>query len=325
MTTAYELEQPWAPASEAIAEWGEDFHDLMLRDRLRMHAFAQAIAAAVRPGDTVVDLGTGTGILALWALRAGARRVYGIDFNAQVLKTAARRIAEAGFGDRFISVEGHSFEIELPELCDLVISETLGNLVDNEGCVPMLADAQDRFLAPGGLILPRSADSYLVPVAAERAHALVRAGQVAGGARHARAFNGYYDAILPHRGYLAEPQEARSYVFGRDRVDEYQEHLVFPVLRDGAFTGFKGYFVALLAEDVVLDISGDDIAAGSTSDSWKHCYLPVAEPVPVRAGDRITLAFARLAVGSGSFAQSYRWRGEVLREGAAVAGFDQHS
>jgi protein arginine N-methyltransferase 1 len=28
-------------------------------------------------------------------------------------------------------------------------------------------------------------------------------------------------------------------------------------------------------DGVVLDISGDDIEVGKTSDSWKHCYLPI--------------------------------------------------
>jgi protein arginine N-methyltransferase 1 len=48
------------------------------------------------------------------------------------------------------------------------------------------------------------------------------------------------------------------------------------VQTDGVFTGFKGYFTAELVEGVILDISGDDIEGRTTSDSRKHCYLPVA-------------------------------------------------
>src|SRR5918911_667206 len=68
-TPGYEPEQVWLPASEQLMEWGESFHDLLLGDELRMTAFRAAIDEVVWPGSTVLDLGTGTGILAEWALR----------------------------------------------------------------------------------------------------------------------------------------------------------------------------------------------------------------------------------------------------------------
>ena len=72
----YEVEQVWAPWSEQLpGGWGDDFHALLLGDELRMRAYAQAIHEVVEPGMVVLDLGTGTGILARWALEAGAHRV----------------------------------------------------------------------------------------------------------------------------------------------------------------------------------------------------------------------------------------------------------
>ena len=64
----------------------------MLNDRARTDAFIRAIEATVRPGDVVVDLGTGTGVLALAAARAGARRVYAIE--ASGVGRAARSVFE---------------------------------------------------------------------------------------------------------------------------------------------------------------------------------------------------------------------------------------
>ncbi|WP_399095378.1 methyltransferase domain-containing protein [Streptomyces sp. BBFR2] len=335
----YEPEQIWLPASEQLLEWDDGFHDLMLGDRLRMAAFRAAVSEAVRPGDTVLDLGTGTGILARWALEAGAARVYGIDLNETVLDTAVEELTAAGYGDRFHPLRGLSFDLELPERVDLVISEIMGNLADNENFAAILADARRRFLKPGGTMLPRRVESHLVPVAAERAHAQVAGGvpEDAGGAagfaallrrRGARGpFDLYYDAVLPVDGYLAAPRQARAYDLQADEAADpaYRLPLVYPVRRDGVFTGFKGYFTATLSDTVALDISGDDTGgpgrARTTSDSWKHCYLPVAEAVPVRRGDRIVLTFGRDAGPDHSFGQHYSWEGRVVSGTTTVARF----
>ncbi|MGB6162350.1 MAG: methyltransferase domain-containing protein [Pseudonocardiaceae bacterium] len=341
-TAKYEPEQVWLPASEQLLEWDASFHDLLLGDEIRMAAFRAAIAETVQPDMTVLDLGTGTGILALWALEAGADRVYGIDFNASVLQTATERVVAAGYGKRFHPICGVSFDVSLPERVDVVVSETMGNLADNEGFVAILADARYRLLAEGGLMVPSRVESYLVPVAAERAHEQVSRGTPADAGdpalfterlrrRGARSvFDLYYDVIIPVDTYLATPRVARLYDFAASTgipptAASYQVPLTYTVQRDGLLTGFKGYFVATLSHTVALDISSDDIAGRATSDSWKHCYLPIAKPVAVRRGDRIGLTFSRSCAGgaAGPFRQSYQWDGQVISQGTPVARFAQ--
>ncbi|GAA1990126.1 methyltransferase domain-containing protein [Kitasatospora viridis] len=335
----YEPEQPWLPASEQLLDWSDDFHRLMLGDQLRMDAYRAAVAESVRPGDTVLDLGTGTGILARWALEAGAARVYGIDLNKSILDTAVERLTVLGLVDRFVPLHGLSFDLELPERVDLVISEILGNLADNENAPAILGDARQRFLRPGGRMLPSRVESYLVPVAAERAHRRLREGSPAdaGGAeafaallgrRGSRsAFDLYYDTILPLSGYLAAPRILRAFdLTAAPEPSDYRVPLVYACRRPGRFTGFKGYFVATLADTVALDISGDEIGRRTTSDSWKHCFLPIETPVQVEPGDRIVVTFSRLGAGSEhTFRQGYRWEGEVIsaRGGRTVASFSQ--
>ncbi|MEU5218662.1 methyltransferase domain-containing protein [Streptomyces sp. NPDC020807] len=334
----YGPEQVWLPASEQLLDWGPEFHELMLGDELRMTAFRTAVTEAVRPGDVVLDLGTGTGILARWALEAGAAEVYGMDLNEDVLATASERLADAGFADRFHPLAGLSFDLELPQRVDIVISEIMGNLADNENFSAILDDARERFLKPGGVMLPGLVDSFLVPVAAESAHAQLAgaAPQDAGGAEGFAAllaargakdpFALYYDTILPVSGHLAAPRLIRRYEpgvpAGAGAATSYRVPLAYTVQRDGVFTGFKGYFVAQLSETVALDISGDDIEGRTTSDSWKHCYLPVERPVRVRRGDRIALAFSREGGRDGDpFGQTYGWEGQVLSGSRVVARF----
>jgi protein arginine N-methyltransferase 1 len=175
----YAAEQVWTPLSESLLDWDDAFHELMLNDRLRMAAYRQAIFETVRPGDVVLDLGTGTGILSQWALEAGAAHVYGIELNAAMLERAAERLRAAGLAERFEAINRISYEVELPQRVDVLVSEIIGNMADNEDFQPILADACRRFLKPGGKTLPRSTQAYVVPVAAEQAHAALRAGSIA--------------------------------------------------------------------------------------------------------------------------------------------------
>src|SRR3989338_6823874 len=98
----YEPKQVWFPLSENIGGWEKRFHTLMLNDRIRMRAYEQAVKEIVKPGMVVADIGTGTGILALWALEAGARQVYGVEMNSLVAPTAEARIAHAGYEKKFV-------------------------------------------------------------------------------------------------------------------------------------------------------------------------------------------------------------------------------
>ena len=333
----YALEQVWLAASERLLEWDDGFHELLLGDRVRMRAFHAAIDEVVQPGMTVLDLGTGTGILAEWALEKGAARVYGLELNETLLAAATERLGAAGHSASFKPVHGLSLDVTLPEAVDVIVSETLGNLADNEGAVEILDDARRRFLAAGGQMMPQRVESYLVPVAAERAHDLVSRCTVADvdagdwpalvKARGGRdQFDVYYDVVLPESGHLAPARVARRYDFGGPNDATYREPLTWTVHNDGLLTGFKGYFIATLSPSVALDISGDDPGSGdwgarTSSDSWKHCYLPIATPVRVRRDDRIRVELARAARPDLPFRQTYRWEGAVLRDSAIVAMF----
>jgi len=318
--------------------WDENFHTLMLDDQIRMIAFHTAIAETVRPGMVVLDLGTGTGILALWALQAGAARVYGLDLNAPMLDRAKARISAAGYGNRFAALNALSYDATLPERVDLIVSEIMGNMGDNEDFVGILDDARQRFLKPGGIMLPRRVESYIVPTSAATAHARLCRGECCGfeptiALDHmlerngiVGRFNSYYDAILPQQANLATPRVLRSFAFEGTDATTYEVTRVFTVLRTGVFTGFKAYFVADLSDTVALDIASDDISNRMTSDSWKHCYLPVEEPVDTQIGDRITLVFGRNSPGSRDipFRQSYRWSGAVHRGERVLSRFHQN-
>lgn len=333
----YQWEEVWLSFSETLLEWDMDFHRLLLNDRPRMIAYEKAIKAMVKQGMTVLDLGTGTGILALWALEAGADKVYAIDMNLDILKVADQRMREAGFSDRFIAFNKISYDVELPERVDVMISEIMGNLADNEDFVPILKDAAKRFVKPNGMQLPLRVRSCLGPVCAEKAHWQIQRKECRVSSSHyslervlakkriTNPFNLYYDVIVPLSCYLSEPQQIHIYGGEWDQDPTYDIERRFIAKRGGNLTGFKGYFIADLAPGVTLDISGDDIQRNLTSDSWKHAFLPIENPIEVRERDEIVLRFARTYPDEqdSGFKQCYHWSGHVLRGEREVGAFRQ--
>src|SRR5689334_21903778 len=102
-------------------------HRSLLEDGVRTDAFATAIARIVRPDDVVLDLGSGTGMLAILACRAGARRVFAVE-RGHIADVAAMLVEANGCADRVEVLYARSQDVELPERATVLITETLGNL-----------------------------------------------------------------------------------------------------------------------------------------------------------------------------------------------------
>ena len=131
-----------------------EVHRTMICDRVRTEAFRRAIDSVVRPGDIVLDVGAGSGILSMFAARAGAARVYAVErTSAAVL---ARELAAAnGVAEIVQVIHGDVTDVELPERVDVIVSEWLGGFGIDEGMLVPVIVARDRWLKPGGVMIPR--------------------------------------------------------------------------------------------------------------------------------------------------------------------------
>ena len=126
-------------------------HHHMLRDTVRVLAYQSAIARHSR-GCSVVEVGCGTGILSIFAARAGARRVVAIEESE--IAIVAQRMFRANGCDEIELRRTNSRDVELDEPADLLIHEILGVDPFAENLLPAVLDARERLLRPGGRLLP---------------------------------------------------------------------------------------------------------------------------------------------------------------------------
>jgi type I protein arginine methyltransferase len=134
----------------------------MLGDNVRMDFYHAAISRHVKPGDRVIDLGTGTGILAAFAARRGAAQVYAID-HSDIIDHARALVAANGI-DTITFFDGHSSNFKLDERVDVILHEQMGDFLFDEAMVPNVCDLRDRLLKPGGRILPSCFHLYCEPI-----------------------------------------------------------------------------------------------------------------------------------------------------------------
>ena len=140
-------------------------HGWVIADGVRTGCYERALRATVRPGDVVLDLGTGTGIFAVVACQAGARRVFAVEFTDAIW--AAREVARAnGCAERIMFIQDLSTRIDLPEKAHVIVSEIHGALPMYKQGLRSLIDARTRHLCPGGAILPRRDQVWIALVEA---------------------------------------------------------------------------------------------------------------------------------------------------------------
>jgi len=151
-------------------------HYDMLNDSVRTSSYRDAL---IKNPDTlrdalVLDIGCGTGILSMFAAQAGAKGVVGVDCS-DIIYQAMDIVRENKLDDKVKLVKGRLEETELPyEKYDLIVSEWMGYFLLFEGMLDSVLAARDKYLAPGGMVLPNRCTIELCAIAdSERYDGLV--------------------------------------------------------------------------------------------------------------------------------------------------------
>lgn len=151
-----------ASAQRLMLRQVPDWHFSILHDVPRNNAYAEAIARALRarPGARVLEIGTGSGLLAMHAARAGAGAVVTCEANRLVAQAARGVLVANGFHDRVQLIEEHSSDLTAVDIggrADILVSEIIADDVLSEDVLPSHEHALRALCTPDVLVIPARA------------------------------------------------------------------------------------------------------------------------------------------------------------------------
>jgi protein arginine N-methyltransferase 1 len=264
-----------------------DEHRQYLSDEARLSAFRQAIREVVKPGDVVVDLGSGTGIMGLLACQAGAKRVYSIEETGII--QLARELAQAnGFENQVCFIKDLSTRATLPEPVDVVVADQIGRFGFDAGIFEYFSDARKRFLKPQGRTIPSRIDLEISPVEHQEMWNQIEFwNESPGGLRfhpaRALAANTGYPVKYSPEQLLGNPCVLAALDPSRTPASIFGLQASVTVERAGTLHGIGGWFSAQLSEHVTLSNS----PLVKERINRHNVFFPIDRPVPVTKGDRI--------------------------------------
>ncbi|TFG34358.1 methyltransferase domain-containing protein [Candidatus Thorarchaeota archaeon] len=240
----------------------------LLSHKRRIMKFDRALERVVKQDDYVIDIGTGSGILAILAAKRGGR-VTAIEINVESLKYAQKAAELNDVDNRVEFICEHFSEYVPSERADVVICEMLSSMMLIEQQIPASSHAIENFLKPAGKILPETVSVFLAPVQND---ILWRRFEILG-------------LLFPRLPQTAEQGQCRDLSdlqeiahFDLTRTNRnviVEKTLSFTIVDDGIAHGLVGMFEARLCDEIVLNME----------DGWKELFVPFERPVNVTKGD----------------------------------------
>ena len=280
-------------------------HATLLSDRARTLAFLRAVRRVVRRGDVVVEIGTGTGLLAMAAARAGARHVYAIE-GGPIARVAEKIIEANNLSSQITLIRDWSTRVRLPEKGNVLIAELIGHEPFGERLLGLTADAAKRLLTAGATAIPAGIKVFALPLVlpkGERGKFVFDPVVV----RHWESKYGFNLSTLttiPRRleRHLFDPFQLRSWkflsppilLFSLRCMDVHGQHLETTrsttATDSGQLGGIAVYFELELIEKGNRKLSSHPAVVGRDSN-WLNPVWLLREPISIRAGQRLRVSY----------------------------------
>lgn len=286
----------------------------MVFDGVRNSAYTKALEKVVTAQSSVMDLGAGLGVHGMIAAKLGAAKVYLVEPTIAV--EVAKKTAEDNQLKNVVCVQGTAEQLRLDAKVDIIVSVFTGNFLLDEDLLPSLFHARDKFLAPGGKLIPDCGRMQIVPVSAADYYR----SQVDCWAHYAdvcdehglpdldytrvRSYAANYPLFDSAQSMscqpLAEPVSLMELDFNIADKAQCNSEVEITVDSDGLCHGWMGWFEMRLVDEW---LSTDGV---ESKTHWSQVFFPLNEPIEVSRGDSIRLNLKRPEGGEWSWTTSYK-------------------
>ncbi|NXL87500.1 ANM3 methyltransferase, partial [Alectura lathami] len=270
-------------------------HEEMLKDKVRTESYRDFIYQNphIFKDKVVLDVGCGTGILSMFAAKAGAKKVIGVDQSEIIYQ--AMDIIRLNKLEKIISLfKGRIEEVSLPlEKVDVIISEWMGYFLLFESMLDSVIYAKNKYLAEGGSVYPDICTISLVAVGDMNKHAdkLLFWEDVYG-----FDMSCMKKAVIPEAVVeVLDPNTLISAASIIKRIDcntastpdlEFSSEFTLTITTSTKCTAVAGYFDIFFEKDCqnkVLFSTGPQC----TQTHWKQTVFLLEKPIPVEAGEAL--------------------------------------
>ena len=260
----------------------------MMNDRLRNNFYLAALKAAVMPDSSVLEIGTGSGLLSMMAARLGAREVTTCEAVPLIAATARRIISENGLDERIRVVSRKSLDVtvgsDLTEAADILVSEIFSNEFLGEGVLPSIEDAKRRLLKPNARIIPAAGSIMIALFGGDDLASNLIVGDSCGfDLRHFNSIVSRRQTVAGNHlaiALLTDDIEAFRFDFEKDSFFPCGEKtLRVPVKTPGRCLGIIQWIRLEMGEDLVFE---NHPSGKAQATSWHYCVSLLPSPVDLR-------------------------------------------
>jgi hypothetical protein len=271
-----------------VPEW----HFSLCADAARNQAFKNALERFVKPGMVVLEIGSGTGLLALMAAQAGADHVYTCEQEPWLAAVAQEIIDQNGYGPKITLIPKKSSElhvgVDMPQKADILLSDLADAHLLGYGVLPILEDARRRLLQPQAKFIPEIITALGVLVGGPNWRRTCRADSVGGfdlsplnRFSPAELLGPYYQSPA---GNFCEPFELFAFDFAQaEAFPAESREVALTANQDGQIEGLLQWIRLDFDEAIFLDNQPP------TLSHWSPIFYVFPQPLSVRAGDRVRL------------------------------------